>query len=271
MDSRIKLIKEYLQLVNYSIRLNDFENSINKYLGFNIENYSDAEIIEVVINNEKIDFIISKSTTLLIEKDLYYSLNDELTLKENEKYLKSILLLNKALFKNDLSSIFEIYKDPDLVLILTVLFNYESNDMLLKRMTSILKNIEEIPDNFVLSIIFYNNSLTICRTFLSILKVNLDVIKDLITFLLEYNINFEKKIPDRVIYESISYLFELLLDIEDNKEIEYNKAYNFLNNCYVENNFLLEYISNNQFFSNQLLGKYTDIFESELEKFKQVH
>lgn len=190
----------------------NFENINKELLGIDNQNLEDG-YNEIVIFNEAIDYQISKEEKYIkIGEDI---LPDVDKIKDenliNYPYMKSVVNLNKILYQNDLTSILKtIHNDVDLAQDIVILFNYEKNEILLKKVCDNINNLEDYSNNFVLSIVFYNKDYTIRKKLLTYLSKNQELISH-ITFYLADNkkeIMKKNKLHNKNIDEAIAFPFK---------------------------------------------------------------
>lgn len=249
----------------------NFENINKELLGIDNQNLEDG-YNEIVIFNEAIDYQISKEEKYIkIGEDI---LPDVDKIKDenliNYPYMKSVVNLNKILYQNDLTSILKtIHNDVDLAQDIVILFNYEKNEILLKKVCDNINNLEDYSNNFVLSIVFYNKDYTIRKKLLTYLSKNQELISH-ITFYLADNkkeIMKKNKLHNKNIDEAIAFLLNIGIQGRENDDIytSTDPSYGLLNNMFISYPNLIKEFSKNDYFGYSSLKYFTKVFQTEQE------
>lgn len=249
----------------------NFENINKELLGIDNQNLEEG-YNEIVIFNEAIDYQISKEEKYIkIGEDI---LPDIDKIKEedliNYPYTKSVVNLNKILYQNDLTSILTtIHNDVDLAQDIVILFNYEKNEILLKKVCDNINDLEDYSNNFVLSIVFYNKDYTIRKKLLTYLSKNQELISH-ITFYLADNkkeIMRKNKLHSKNIDEAIAFLLNIGIQGRENDDIytSTDPSYGLLNNIFISYPNLIEEFGKNDYFGYSSLKYFTKVFQTEQE------
>ncbi len=176
------------------------------------------------------------------------------------------ILYNKLLLNDDISTMPFIIKDTFHLQNIVIYFNYEKNTVLNNQLIRTLKHLEDVPDSFKVSLLWYNNlskKEVIRKKLLSdILINNSEYIFDLSYFLFLNKNNIVPKQNIKYINSTLAYLIEIQLKKDEDKDASSNKGYTLLNNFYVQNNLILKDFQNNSFYNYPSLKKYTELYLS---------
>ncbi|PBI83347.1 Bacterial SH3 domain protein [Flavobacterium sp. ACN2] len=152
--------------------------------------------------------------------------------------MKSLINLNKILYLNDNTSTLETsLKDIDLARDVVVLFNYEKNESLIKKVSDNIGDWDDFSNNFKLSLVFYNRDHTIRKKFLKYLSKKQELIYHIAFYLADNrkNIINANKLSTEKIDEAIASLLNLGLEGRSNADIDTDNdmSYRLLNNLLV--------------------------------------
>ncbi|MDR3025140.1 SH3 domain-containing protein [Chryseobacterium sp.] len=249
----------------------NFENINKELLGINTRNLEEG-YNEINIFNEAIDYQISKEGKYIkIGDDVLPDID-----KINEEnlitypYMKSVVNLNKIIYQNDLTSILTTtHSDVDLARDIVILFNYEKNEILLKKISNNIQDLKDYTNNFILSIVFYNKDHTIRKKLLEYLSKNQELISH-ITFYLADNkkeIVNKNKLLSKDIDGAIAFLLNLGLQGRENDDIYTGNdfSYGLLNNIFISYPNLIEEFGKNNYFGYDALKYFTKVFQTEQE------
>lgn len=235
----IEMFTNVLNKSNYKNTKENFENVNKDIIGIDThtlkEGYNDISIL-----GESIDYQICKEGKYIkIGADILPDIDN---IKEDKlisyPYMKSLINLNKIIYLNDMASTLGTsLKDIDLASDVVVLFNYEKNESLVKKVSDNIGAWDDFSNNFKLSMVFYNRDHTVREKFLKYLSKKQELIYH-ITFYLADNrkniINVNKLSTDKI-DEAIAYLLNLGLEGKSNTDIDIDNdmAYRLLNNLLV--------------------------------------
>ncbi|TDO94964.1 SH3 domain-containing protein [Flavobacterium sp. 245] len=268
-----KLYERYIPLMNKLLNDNnykypnheDFRNKVINYFGVDIDtsDYNDVDIpnLAIAISSER--FI----DTYSLDRGNIDGAGDAFSeiLKEGtgNEFNKDFIYYNKILFYDDIQTISKIINDTDRLENIVIYFDYEKNDLLNKNTINKIKNIDDFNDEFKFHLLWYNNkskSEIIRKKMISdIAGKNSDFIIDLSYFLFKKKTDIKNSISDKLFYETLGYLLEVVLKIHDDEDTETNMAYRALNNLYEDDSNLLNKL---QDFNFPMIQKYTKIYRA---------
>ena len=268
-----KLYERYVPLMNKLLNDNsykypnheDFRNKVINYFGVDIDNseYNDVDIpnLAIAINSE--GFI----DTYSLDRGDIDGAGDAFSeiLKEGtgNEFNKDFIYYNKILFYDDIQTISKIINDTDRLENIAIYFDYEKNSLLNKNLINKIKNIDDFNDEFKFHLLWYNNkskSEIIRKKMISdIAEKNSDFVIDLSYFLFKKKTDIKNSISDKLFYETLGYLLEVVLKIHDDEDTETNMAYRALNNLYEDDSNLLNKL---QDFNFPMIQKYTKIYRA---------
>ncbi len=262
------IINDYFAKYKFKNTEDNF-NKVNENLLGILPNKLQNGYNDILIFNESTDYQISKEERFIkIGNDILPDL-DSIDINNNEKhpYFDELLILNKIIYQDDLTSILNIAtKNSDLALDLVVLFNYEKNEALLQTVVRNIENLDDIPKSHKLAFVFYNNankSINIREKLLKKLQTKETFLYELTFYLADNQENIIKKngIPLPVLEKSIAYLLNLGFDAKEDVDVQVDKSYLLLNNIYVSHPELLKTFEKNKYFGFKNLEKYSKTYE----------
>lgn len=241
-----KLYERYISLMNKLLKDNDykypnhedFRDKVVDYFGVDIDasKYNDVNVsnLAIAINDER--FI----DTYSLDRGDIDGAGDAFAdiLKEgiNNEYNVDFINYNKILFNDDLTAISKVNKDAGKTEDILVYLNYEKNNFLYSSFIKNLKKIDDYNDEFKFHLLWYNNknkSEIIRKKMISdIAEKNSDFVIDLSYFLFEKKSYIKKSISDKLFYETLGNLLEVVFKTHDDEDTETNMAYRALNNFY---------------------------------------
>ena len=268
-----KLYERYVPLMNKLLKDNrykypnhaDFKNKVINYLGVDVDNseYNDVNIPNLAIAISSEGFI----DTYSLDRGNIDGAGDAFSeiLKEGieNEFNKDFIYYNKILFYDDIQTISKIINDTDRLENIVIYFDYEKNSLLNKNLINKIKNIDDFNDEFKFHLLWYNNkskSEIIRKKMISdIAEKNSDFVIDLSYFLFKKKTDIKNSISDKLFYETLGYLLEVVLKIHDDEDTETNMAYRALNNLYEDDSNLLNKL---QDFNFPMIQKYTKIYRA---------
>ncbi len=270
----ITLFTKVLNQNNYNLKdESSFENMNMEYLGIKPNEIHTKSYDNIKIQNEFIDYQISKDGKFIkIGQDILPDLDD--LINENDKktlttpYFIDLVNMNKLLYLNDVSTIpYFLSKKTDLGIDILVLFNYEKNNLLSQFALKNIKNLDDYDNTFRASLLWYNNkskSEIIRKKLISDLEnKNPELIYNLTQWLFS-NKEIKKNNSQPLIDRTWAYLVNLQL--EKNKKIDFtneNKGYQLVNNSFQKDEKLLERLKKEKFYSYSFLNDATQAYLSQ--------
>ncbi len=235
----IEMFTHILNKSNFKTTSENFENVNKDIIGIETrdlkEGYNNINIL-----GESIDYQICKEGKYIkIGEDILPDIDN---IKEDKlisyPYMKSLINLNKILYLNDNTSTLETsLKDIDLARDVVVLFNYEKNESLIKKVSDNIGDWDDFSNNFKLSLVFYNRDHTIRKKFLKYLSKKQELIYHIAFYLADNrkNIINANKLSTEKIDEAIASLLNLGLEGRSNADIDTDNdmSYRLLNNLLV--------------------------------------
>lgn len=267
-DKEIDLFTEYFGIKKYSFPSTIDFNAKNKdYLGINSKDLDSKGYSEIVINNEYIDYQINQNYKFIkIGQDDLPDLDHVKTeIKENKKqpYFEDVLDLNKVLYHDDKNAIVNIINwKKDLATDIVILFDYEKDDHLIKTAIKNITSIDDQPQYFNWSILFYNDRSkdeTIRKELLlKIFNNNSDLISHLIRFIANNKTPFNQAKTDKVLV----FLVNLQLKKNENNDWKLNEGFGMLSYCYDKDRDLMKRLKNANFYNDPLIKNATEAYNT---------
>jgi hypothetical protein len=267
----IEMFTDILNKSNYKNTKENFENINKDVIGINNldlkDGYNDINIL-----NEPTDYQISKEGRYIkIGSDI---LPDIDKIKEEKlvsyPYMKSLISLNKILYLNDLASILGTsQKDIDLARDIVVLFNFEKNESLSKKVSDNIGDWDDFSNNFKLSMVFYNRDHSIRKKNLKYLSKNEELIYHLTFYLSDERKDIIKvnKISTGNIDEAIAYLLNLGLMGKSDADVDTDNdmAYRLLNNILISHPEMVMSFEKNNYYGYEDLRFFVKVFHTTQE------
>ena len=217
--------------------------------------------------NEATNYQISKEGKYIkIGNDILPDLDTiKADINNNKKlpYFDELLILNKIIYQNDLTSVLSVAsKNSDLAIDLVVLFNYEKNEPLFSAAIRGIQNWDDIEQSSRLSFIFYNTTTStfkIRKKLLESLKSKDSFFYGLTTYLADNKENIVKTngIPLPTLEKAIAYLLQLSFTEKESIDFQSDKSYLLLNNIYISHPELKDSFQKNKYYGYQSLEKYS--------------
>lgn len=270
-EKEIEIFTNVLKKTNYKNTKENFDNINKDILGI------DARDLKVGYNDinilcEPIDYQIFKEGRYIkIGQDVLPDIDN---IKEEKlisyPYMKSLINLNKILYLNDTASILETsLKDIDLARDIVVLFNYEKNESLLKKVSNNIGDWDDFSNNFKLSMVFYNRDHTIRKKFLKYLSKNQELIYHITFYLADKRKDIIKmnKLSTENIDEAIAYLLNLGLEGKSNADIDTDTdmSYRLLNNILISNPKIVMDFEKSNYYGHEDLKFFIKVFHTMQE------
>ena len=266
--NEIEMFINVLNKSNYKNTNENFENVNKDIIGIDNRNlkegYNDINIL-----GESIDYQICKEGKYIkIGEDI---LPDIDKIKEDKlisyPYMKSLTNLNKIIYLNDIASTLGTsLKDIDLARDVVVLFNYEKNESLIKKVSDNIGDWDDFSNNFKLSIVFYNRDHTIRKKNLKYLSKKQELIYHLTFYLADNrkNIMNTNKLSTEKIDEAIAYLLNLGLEGKSNADIDTDNdmSYRLLNNLLVSHPKIINSFEKINYYGHTDLAFFTKVFRT---------
>lgn len=275
----MKLFTEILLQSNFKNSKENFENINGKFLGIKTSNLVEG-YNEIKIFNESIDYQLSKGGNFIkIGNDILPDLDsleaEKKSVLINQPYFKRTILLNKIIYSNDpQSSIIITNVDIDLARDIVVLFNYEEDESLLKKVCDKFGSFDDLNNNFILSTVFYNKDTSIRNKLLKCLAKDSELIYNITFYLVDnktkiININ---NVSSKKIDMAVAFLLKLGLEgkVNDDIDTDNDKSYRLLNNIFISYPNLIKEFENNDFFGYDDLKYFAKIFNTEQESQNQT-
>lgn len=264
----IEMFTNVLNKSNYKNTNENFENVNKDIIGIDNRNlkegYNDINIL-----GESIDYQICKEGKYIkIGEDI---LPDIDKIKEDKlisyPYMKSLTNLNKIIYLNDMASTLGAsLKDIDLARDVVVLFNYEKNESLIKKVSDNIGDWDDFSNNFKLSMVFYNRDHTIRKKILKYLSKKQELIYHLTFYLADNrkNIMNTNKLSTEKIDEAIAYLLNLGLEGKSNADIDTDNdiSYRLLNNLLVSHPKIINSFEKINYYGHTDLAFFTKVFRT---------
>lgn len=272
----IEMFTNVLNKSNYTNTEENFEKVSKDVLGINTrdlkEGYNDINIL-----GESIDYQICKEGKYIkIGEDILPDIDN---IKEEKlvsyPYMKSLINLNKILYLNDITSTLGTStKDIDLARDIVVLFNYEKNESLLKKVSENIGDWDDCSNNFKLSMVFYNKDHAIRKKTLKCLSKNQELIYQVSFYLADNRKDIIKvnKLSTEKIDEAIGYLLNLGLNGKSNMDIDTDTdmGYRLLNNILISYPDIVMSFEKNNYYDHEDLNFFVKVFHTTQENSKNL-
>lgn len=242
----------------------DFKNKIKRYFGIteiteseSVLNFLHPKGYEIDIENQYIDIFEVDTNYLQENKTLETNINDDI----NNRFI----CYNKIIFNDDIPSITKILHDKKALEDLVIYFDYENNPMLLNfALNSIDLNNNEII--YIEHLIFYNDKTRQEPIKENLLLKILDKDETFFVQIIQSLVEFWEKFhtEDLNKYRSLAFLLNELLKKHHKEIIDFstNEGFLILNNVYVENQTILDYFNNQDYYNYELLKKYSNTYNN---------
>ncbi|WP_029269176.1 SH3 domain-containing protein [Flavobacterium sp. KJJ] len=272
----IEMFTNVLSKSNYKNTEENFEKVNKDIIGVDTHDlkggYDDINIL-----GESIDYKICKEGRYIkIGEDILPDIDN---IKEDKfisyPYMKSLINLNKIIYLNDVASTsITGIKDIDLARDIVVLFNYEKNESLLKKVCDNIGDWDDFSNNFKLSMVFYNKDHTVRRKSLKYLSKNQELIYHITFYLADNRRDIIKvnKLSTEKIDEAIAYLLNLGLDAKSNTDIDTDSdmAYRLLNNILISHPNTTTSFEKNNYYGYEDLRFFVKVFRTTQENNDQL-
>ncbi|CAA7195202.1 hypothetical protein CHRY9293_01433 [Chryseobacterium potabilaquae] len=268
-ETEISILKSALENDRYKVKSEkDFKDRILRFFGINVDSLSNKGYDEILLNEEFIDYQISKQGSYIkIGQNLLPDLDSirqkAVVNKEKYPYIERTINLNKILFLDDPISIGRVInQDKDLAIDLVVLFNYEENKFLTSTALKNIKSLDDQPKYFNWCLLFYNDrgkeQLIRKDLLLQLQKSNTDLISSLITFIVTNKNLVTQKVTD----ECLAFLINIKLkESKKNEDWNNNEGFGLLSYCYDTDKDLINRFNKIDFYNYSLIKNATEAYQ----------